>query len=792
MGRSITGRLKDHLRKKRTRAILATGLALVLIFVLAEVPDPLFSENYATTLWSKDGQLLSAAIAKDEQWRFAPSDSIPEKFKTAITLFEDEYFDYHLGVNPVSIVRAIGQNYRAGKTISGGSTLTMQTIRMAYGNQPRTYWQKLKEVIAAIKLELLYSKGEILKAYADHAPFGGNFVGLSAASYRYFGRAPHSLSWSEVATLAVLPNNPASIFPGSNSSVLRQKRNFLLEKLHRRGYIDDDELLLAKRERLPQKAKALPSMAYHLLYRSIDEGAVGANIKTTLDQRLQQRATRIINQHSKRLSANEIQNAAAIILDIGTGNTLAYVGNSDNVEDHGQHVDVITAQRSPGSLLKPILYAAAIDAELILPEQLLPDVPLFHKGFAPKNFNKTFQGAIPANQALTSSLNVPFVHLLIEYGHEKFHEKLKSIGFDSFKNSADHYGLSMILGGAETSLWEVTAVYASLARVLQNYTERPYSSGYSLTDFRPNIYIESQQKRGENPFSGDGPLRVEALNFAFEAMTKLQRPEEETGWEYFGTSKKISWKTGTSYGFRDGWAIGLNSQHLVGVWVGNADGEGRPGLTGIKTAAPIMFDLFDLIPQSSELGGVFGAPERVCQQSGMRLGKYCNDFRKVNLPEFLLATSSCTFHQPLNLNSEGTHQVNSSCYSVSEIRNENWFILPAVQAWYYHQHHPNFKSTPSFLSSCVNNESKHFFQLIYPRKFSKVIIPKEQDGLQGEVVFEAAHHNVDTQVFWHLDNQYLGVTEGSHKMGIQTTSGAHQVTLVDESGRVISQRFVVE
>ncbi|MEQ8240376.1 MAG: penicillin-binding protein 1C [Cyclobacteriaceae bacterium] len=792
MGSSNTRRLITLFKKTAVRVVLISGTALILAIIFTKIPEPLFPERYATTLWSRDGQLLSAAIASDEQWRFAPSDSIPRKFKIAITLFEDEYFDYHLGVNPVSILRAIRQNHRAGKTVSGGSTLTMQTIRMAFGNQPRTYWQKLKEIMAAFKLELMYSKEEILQAYADHAPFGGNFVGLSAASYRYFGRAPQLLSWAEIATLAVLPNNPASIFPGNNSLSLRDKRDFLLEKIHSRGYIDDDELLLSKAERLPQKAKRLPQTAYHLLYRSMEEGHAGTNIKTTLDLRLQQRATQTINKHSKRLSANEIQNAAAIIVDISSGNALAYVGNSDMAGEHGQHVDVIRALRSPGSLLKPILYAAAIDAALILPEQLLPDIPLFYQGFAPKNFNKTFQGAVPANEALTSSLNVPFVHLLMEYGHEKFLEKLKQIGFHSFDNSAGYYGLSMILGGAETSLWEITSVYASLARVMKNHAERPFNAGYSSDDFRSNNSFFSRKEKEKNSSSNDGPIRVEALNFAFKTMKKLQRPEEESGWEYFGKNQNISWKTGTSYGFRDGWAIGLNGQYLVGVWVGNADGEGRPGLTGIKTAAPIMFDLFDLLPQSEALDGIYGAPEKVCKQSGMLKGKYCTEFKETDLPQFLLNTASCTYHEPLNLNASGTHQVNSSCYHVADIRKKNWFSLPAVQAWYYRQHHPNFQPPPPFLPSCGGDENKNFFQLIYPRKFSKVIIPKEQDGLRGEVIFEAAHHHPMAQVFWHLDNQYLGATQGSHKMGIQTSKGRHQITLVDEAGREVREDFVVE
>ncbi|MEN8251006.1 MAG: transglycosylase domain-containing protein, partial [Bacteroidota bacterium] len=444
------------LNRKYIKILVAITILFGLWFIITPLPDPVFDDPYATTLLAEDGTLLNASIADDMQWRFPPSDSLPDKFKTAIRLYEDEYFYYHFGVNPVSIVRAISQNIEAGEIVSGGSTLSMQTIRMSLGNKERTYWQKFVEVMATFKLELLYSKEDIMKTYADHAPFGGNIVGLKAASYRYYNRSPFQLSWAETAVLAVLPNHPASIFPGRNDKLLRQKRDQLLTKLKNKGILTDDELEMAMAEPLPGKKKSLPQLSYHLLHRAIKDGAKGTNIHSTLDANLQVRVNRAVESHSKKMAANHIYNAAAVVIEISSGKTLAYTGNSDNPGIHGQHVDVITALRSPGSLLKPILYASAIDEGLILPQQLLKDIPLFYEGFNPKNFNKKYKGAVPANEALTSSLNVPFVHLLIAHGHEKFLQKLKNVGFESFSHAPDHYGLSMILGGAETSLWEIT------------------------------------------------------------------------------------------------------------------------------------------------------------------------------------------------------------------------------------------------------------------------------------------------------------------------------------------------
>lgn len=783
--------MKNNKLIKIGKASSLVLLALLLFYVVIPLPQPVFDVPYATTLKAKDGILLSAAIADDQQWRFPVSDSIPKKLEIAFLLFEDEYFHYHLGVNPVSIVRAVRQNISAGKTVSGGSTITMQTVRMTLGNQPRTYIQKLLEIVIAIKLEMQYSKSSILKLYADHAPYGGNVVGVSAASYRFFGRPPHQLSWAEAATLAVLPNSPSSIFPGKNQQAFLNKRDRLLQKIHDSGVVDEDELFLAKQEPLPKRIKAIPNQAYHLLYTAMADGHKGTDIASTLEAQLQAAASELVNEHSKALSFNQIQNAAAVILDIKSGNTLAYVGNSKSTGTHGQHVDVITARRSPGSLLKPFLYAAALDESLISPKELLPDIPVFYKGFAPKNFDKEYRGAVPADDALISSLNVPFVHLLIKYGYEKFHQKLLQMGFAAFDKPASHYGLSIILGGAETTLWELTSVYASMARAYQNYDHRPINQGYAAADYHSNYYLQQVTSTETPALAEDGYMRVPSIHFALEAMQKLSRPEEESGWQQFQSSRQIAWKTGTSYGFRDGWAIGFNDEHLVGVWVGNADGEGRPGLTGVSAAAPLLFKLFDLIEGNAVVHEPFGISKEVCAKSGMLASKHCLETNLVALPDYLLYTKNCSYHQLIHLNKEGASQVNSTCYNVTDMVQQSWFVLPPVQAWYYRKFHSSFKKLPPFEGSCVQSNGGVQLDLIYPGQFTKVKIPLDQSGTKGQSIFEAAHQDPSASVYWHLDEEYLGQTQRTHQMGIQADIGLHTITLIDEFGNELSQSFEV-
>lgn len=754
----------------------------ILMLVLVPLPKPLFSSDYATVLEDREGHLLSATLSRDQQWRFPPADSVPYKFSTAIRLFEDEYFFLHPGVNPISILRATRQNISAGEIVSGGSTITMQTIRLALNNKNRSVPQKLYEMHLAIKLDLLYSKRRILAMYTSHAPFGGNIVGVSAASWRYYGRPPDMLSWSEAASLAVLPNNPGAVFPGRENEKFLRKRNFLIDKLCDKGYLSPSEALLSKGERLPGQAKDLPRYASHLLIRSIKEGQRGKTIHSTIERNLQLQVLERVNRYSKRMQANGINNAAAIIIEIETANTLAYVGNiDDDGLDNGQFVDIITSRRSTGSLLKPLLYAAAMDEGICLPKELLPDIPMFYEGFAPKNFDKKFRGAVQADKALTSSLNVPFVFLLRDFGYEKFHQKLKQLGMYSLDKPAGHYGLSLILGGADASLWELTGIYAGLARTLNG----------NINPYFPNKYIQ-EDKKSRNLRNEQGILlEPSSVYYTLLAMQELVRPEESSGWNYFGSARPISWKTGTSYGFKDGWAIGLNSKYVVGVWVGNADGEGRAGLTGVQAAAPLMFDLFKLLDGDAELSIPYMKTFSICQESGLIASEICSNTVEMQLGDYMIGGKTCDYHKLLKLNSDSTYQVNSSCYPVSDIIQKPWFVLPPIQSWYYKLYHTEYQEPPAFLEGCINGDVLNIMELIYPRLFTKIYVPMEQDGKPGLAVFEAAHRDENATIYWHLDNAYIGATTGKHQLGVYPEKGVHTLTLVDLNGNELVKQFEV-
>lgn len=780
-----------RLKRKWTRRIaIAVLLSPFLFFVLVPIPDPLFHPDYSTTVESNDGELLNATIASDGQWRFPLSDSLSIKFEKSILFFEDEYFYQHLGVNPISILKAIKANWNAGRYVRGGSTITMQLARLAHGNQPRTIWQKLIETVIAIKLELILSKKEILNLYAAHAPFGGNVVGLEAASWRYYGRSPKQLSWGESAALAVLPNSPSLIFPGKNELLLKNKRDFLLRKLKDREVIDSMTMVLSMDESLPGRPRPLPQRAPHLMNRLINEGGLAQRNKTTLSLDLQSKVSAIARNYSNRLQANFIHNAAVLVVDIESGKTISYVGNVPSGEIHGEQVDIISSRRSTGSLLKPFLYAAALDDGLIAPQQLLGDYPMFYESFTPKNFDLKYRGAVHADEALTRSLNIPFVNLLGEYGFEKFHQKLQRIGMTSLDQEPSHYGLSMILGGAEATLWELVGMYCGLYRVYDNSFKRPLTKAYNAKDYFLNHYLKGVPKKRQPSYD---EISIGASWKTIQTLTGLNRPEGFAGWEQFQSSQKIAWKTGTSFGFRDAWAIGLNGKYAVGVWVGNADGEGRPGLVGAAAAAPLMFQVFDLLDGKLRTDPPIMETQQfnICTKSGQRSGPFCNDIKNVELPQTVGASGICSYHQKIHLDQTGKFRVTSICYAPNEMVEQNWFVLPPRQAWYYRQYNADYKPLPNFMPECKMEDDSEAMEFIYPRKTTKIFIPKELDGNIGRTVFEVAHRDSKETVFWHLDGQYLGSTIRSHQMGFFAKEGEHVMQLIDGQGNELNLGFEV-
>ncbi|GHT34817.1 penicillin-binding protein 1C [Bacteroidia bacterium] len=714
-------------------------LAILIIAYIICLPRNLFDVPYSTVVLDRSGDLLGARIAADGQWRFPPHSPLwgeqeggGDKFRTCIIAFEDRRFHHHWGISPSALARATRQNINAGKIVSGGSTLTMQVIRLSR-NKNRTLFEKLIESILATRLEFRCTKAEILALYASHAPFGGNVVGIDAAAWRYFGHAADRLSWAEAATLAVLPNAPADIHISKNRSQLLQKRNRLLTHLYNQKQIPETDYELALSEDLPGEPLPLPQIAPHLVnyYYKTRRGKI---TQTTINRPLQQRIEDLLLRWHATLAQNGINNLAAIVIDTPTGDTIAYCGN---ISPHlwrgagGEEVDIIRAQRSTGSILKPFLYYAMLNEGEILPRTLVPDIPMNINGFAPQNFSMQYEGAVPAAEAVSRSLNLPLVYLLKKYSVPKFYDFLKEHRIARLPKSSSHYGLSLILGGAESSLGEITAAYADMGRSL-------------LPPARNDRYSPA------------------AVFQVFEALKEVNRPEE-IDWRSIPAMQRIAWKTGTSYGFRDAWAVGVTPRYTVGVWAGNASGEGKPELIGARTAGPVMFDIFEMLPTSVWFEQPEGLTEaEVCRRSGSLKSRFCEESDTVLVSPKGIRTDACPY-----------------C-------TQDGFVLPPAWAWYYKQHHPEY-------TTVIHRAQTVPMQFIYPNTpNAKIHLPKQQSGKPGEITFELAHNNPQATVFWHINNEYITATRDFHKLTTILTVGVHSVTVVDDLGNTLSCRITVE
>lgn len=772
--------MKQYLRSKKAWVCF---ILFFLLLVALLVRVQLFPAVYSTVVLTEEGELVGARLAKDGQWRFPPMDTVPEKLMKATLCFEDRHFRYHPGVNPASIVRALRQNLAAGRVVSGGSTLSMQVIRMSRGQKRRELSEKVIEAVGALWLELHYSKDEILSLYVSNAPYGGNTVGMQTAAWRYFMREGAELSWAEAALLAVLPNAPAMIHPGKNRVALLRKRNRLLKRLYDDGEMDEETYQLSLDEPLPEKPYTMQVAAPHLVDR-INKERPGEVVRVTLDMGLQREMERVLSTFRQEYAQNGVMNIAMIVLDTQTGNVLSYCGNAAYNNEDDNQVDVVTSRRSTGSILKPFLYCAMIEDGQLTPSMLLPDVPVQIAGYKPQNYTRSFDGAVPAHTALARSLNIPAVLMLRSYGIPTFQDYLTRAGISTLNFNSGHYGLTLILGGAEATLWDVSGVYASMARTLNRYNdEQVYDKG---DIHAPRLWRHQEPRKvSESPTL----FHAGSVWHTFDAIKELNRPDV-TDWRIFSSSRKVAWKTGTSFGNRDAWAVGATPEYVVGVWVGNADGEGRPELTGVNYAAPVMFAAYNMLPNTTWFTRPVQnfRPMEICHESGFLRGKDCPRVDTVMLYEPCGNSASCPYHQLVHLSKDREYRVSARCVDPMDMVHQSWFVLPPTMEYYYRRKSSDYRPLPPFKPLC-EEELEQVMEFIYPKDFRNLYIPREIDGRRGEIIFEVAHHQSGMLLYWHLDDTYLGTTSDFHQMGISTTEGDHVITVVDEEGNRMERKF---
>lgn len=748
------------------KATLLLGCFMIPFFLL----DLLFpfkpKVQYATQITAQDGTLLHAFLSKDDKWRLYTtiSEITPLLQKTLIHK-EDQYFYYHPGINPFAMLRAAGRNIFTGRRTSGASTITMQVVRLLEPKK-RTYLNKLVESFRAVQLELHHSKEEILQLYLNLVPYGGNIEGIKAASLLYFGKPPQLLSLAEITALTIVPNRPSSLRPGTRNEALTRARNLWLTRFEEDNLFDKkvirdaiEEPLVVKRLLTP---KQVPHLALRLKQEFPDQPVISSNIKVQIQHQIEEQVKNYVN----RLQTMHIHNAAVMVINNETMAVEAYVGSADfnNPFDGGQ-VDGIRAIRSPGSTLKPLLYATAFDKGIITPKTILNDVPSNFSGYEPENFDQHFNGQVTTEFALANSLNIPAVKILKEVGTPVLIDKLKKANFQTIRKQAKDLGLSMILGGCGVTLEELTRLFAA------------FSNEGELKPLRYTSEIASPKK-------GEALVSKEATFVLNNILTQITRPDLPTNFDNTYHLPKIAWKTGTSYGKRDAWSIGYNRRYTVGVWVGNFSGEGVPELSGANTATPLLFSIFNALDYNSPKGWyqmpANVALRKICAASGDIPGDFCDH----QITDYYIIGVS-PYHRCQHLKwifTDPKGKISYCTYCLPEkgyIRKTYPNLAPELIAYYESTKIP-YQKLPAHNPSCERVFHEGSPLIVSPNDGSEYFIQTNEP----QQIQLSCQTGIDVQeVFWYVNDKLVKRSSPHEAVFISPPVGRVKISCSDDKGR---------
>ncbi len=716
-----------------------------------------FEERYSQMVVDENGEILGVYLNNEEQWHLKSEDEIPEKLKLAVINYEDKNFYSHSGVDLLAILRALKDNLLS-KQRSGGSTITMQTTKLASPSK-RTYINKYIEIIESIKIEKDFTKDEILLMYLNNAPYGGNIVGYKTASLLYFQKEPDKLTWAEAALLAVLPNSPGLINIEKNRTKLVEKRNKLLKKLETKGIIKKSQYEISKEEALPKKRYSFSSIAPHLTRRVTTESKEKI-IETTINKELQEKIQVISNNYSNFLRGEGVKNLSVLVIDNETYEIKVYVGSGDfyDTKTNGQ-VDGVTALRSPGSVLKPFLYALAIDEGLIAPESKVVDVPKYYSNYSPQNASKKYHGMVEIRESLVKSLNIPFVSLLKEYGEEKFFYFLKEVT-EFRENDSSTYGLSLILGTKEMKVEDVGKLYAGLG----NYGK-----------FQDLKYLKNEKSK-----EGSRLISKGASYLTLKTIQDLQRPGLSN---LYKGKDGISWKTGTSYGKRDGWAVGVTPEWTVVVWVGNFTGEGNTNLTGVITGGRLLFNIFETLPRKKKFLPPLNNLKsiEVDEETGYRTN-YDIPTREILYPKNAKPLKISPFYKKIFVDDSG-NIIDSRSENFSERKEKIVLNYPLEVINYLNQ---KGIAIDEIYNNKINEKS---IDILYPTNNLNVVLPRDFDG-EKSVIIKIA--NIKNQnIYWYINDEYIGMDKSTEK-SFNLKEGNYKLTLVGENGEIIIRKFQIE
>ncbi|PLX11599.1 MAG: penicillin-binding protein 1C [Marinilabiliales bacterium] len=752
------------------RLILVFTIPILLIrFLIADAFFPLEIDiEYSTIITSNDSTVVHAYLTSDDKWRmYTELSEINDKLKKAIINKEDKWFYYHPGVNFLSVTRAAFNNLIKGQRTSGASTITMQVARLL-NPKSRTYLNKTKEIFMALQLELHYSKDEILQMYLNLVPYGGNIEGVKSASVLYFKKAPSQLSLAEVITLSIIPNRPTSLRLGGNNQRLTRERNKWINRFRHDQIFNTNDLDDALNEKISTFRQPAPSGIPHLSRRLKTQYSNSAIIRTHIDMQVQSEIEKLVKTYIGALYFQNIKNACVLVVKNDNREVISYVGSADfNNPDDGGQVDGTLAVRSPGSTLKPLLYGMAMDKGLITPKFKITDTPVSFNGYEPENYDGNFNGKVSIEYALANSLNIVAVKVLDKLGVKPFVERLIKAGFKRIKHDRKHLGLSTVLGGCGASLEELTGLYCALA----------HEGEYSRLS-----YVYGDSSKTEKRI-----LSKQASYMITEILTQLTRPDLPLEWQNSSNLPKVAWKTGTSYGRRDAWSIGYNKNYTVGVWVGNFSGHGVPDLSGAQTAAPLLFNIFNVIDYKSKKQW-YTMPDSldiryVCSESGLVPNEFCKNQVMDYFIPFVSTNRECTHMRYVWISPDSSISYCSECLPESGYIKALYPNYEKEMISYYEMNGIRYQKIPDHNPDCERIFTENEPKITSPINNTEYYI-NETDSMQ---VLLSAHFAPDvSKAYWYINNTFYKSGSPTDRIFFSPTEGKVTISCSDDKGRFTS------
>ena len=758
---------------------LGIGIPIVLfitLMVMYPLPIEMLYPSPSVCVEDSKGRTLRVYTSEDDSYYFPCKLEEVSPYLIASSIsFEDRWFYYHPGFNPFAIVRAMWMNIRAGRIVSGGSTITQQVARLM-NPKPRNVTAKLIEAFRTVQLELKYSKDEILQFYFNLAPYGGNIYGVSAASKIYFGKEPENLGPGEAALLAALPNSPTRLRPDRHPEAAKSRRDEVLKRMFNSGEIDSYHYRISLDEDVPRNRIAFPLHAPHLCdYLYAGSSDKNSAITSSIDLDIQELCRRLLNRRLTPLRERNISNGAIVIIDNKTSAVRALIG-SDGYFDEGDCglVNGALASRSPGSTLKPFAYGIALDMGFISPASLLEDIPHDYNGYSPENYDKTFNGVVTVESALIGSMNVPVVNLVNRMGYSRLYDFLKRGGITTIDRECEYYGLQMILGGVGVNLLELTNLYSTVSRGGEFRTARFF----------------------ENPDLDAGKMILSkaACYILTEILSQVKRPDFPSTWENTVRLPKVAWKTGTSYGHRDAWSIGYTPRYTVGVWIGNFSGVGSPDLVGADIAGPLLFDIFSELAREND--GWFEIPKtvetrQVCELSGMIPGPFCTSKKSELYIPGVSPHETCDMHVQFVVDGKTGYQLCSNCWD--GIKKESLSIIKwhqSISSWKLQNGYP-VATIPSHNPNCRGIAEDSQPVIKSPSDECEYVLRDGIPLIDQKILLEAAVPSEVKTIFWFMDGNLLYKGPPGVPQFFLPERGSHIIVCMDDEGRQTRQKVVI-